>query len=236
MKLTIEVSGPRLPERRRTRILTVAVLALTMVVPASVLASHVFTDVPTSMSGHAAIGAVRDAGITVGCTPTTYCPTAPVTREQMAIFLQRGLPRVAGAQDLVATELTATEKTINTLTLRVGGNAGGTQFVKTDVAFTGEVTDATGCPCTVYVYITSSGGASSEGTNVTVDSEGWFNGLATLTFPAATGATSTITARAVRDGTGDISLYADMSAISGAFGSQGTDIADSSSSSGRRGR
>ncbi len=30
-------------------------------------------------------------GITTGCTATTYCPTANVTREQMAIFLDRAL-------------------------------------------------------------------------------------------------------------------------------------------------
>ena len=28
-------------------------------------------------------------GITTGCTATTYCPTANVTREQMAAFLRR---------------------------------------------------------------------------------------------------------------------------------------------------
>jgi hypothetical protein len=28
-------------------------------------------------------------GITAGCTPTLYCPTAPVTREQMSVFLTR---------------------------------------------------------------------------------------------------------------------------------------------------
>jgi|APSaa5957512535_1039671.scaffolds.fasta_scaffold15953_2 SpoIID/LytB domain protein len=31
------------------------------------------------------------SGVTSGCTPTRYCPTAPVTREQMAAFLIRAL-------------------------------------------------------------------------------------------------------------------------------------------------
>jgi hypothetical protein len=40
------------------------------------------------------INALRQAGITTGCSPTRFCPTANVTREQMAGFLDRtlGLP------------------------------------------------------------------------------------------------------------------------------------------------
>lgn len=37
------------------------------------------------------ISALAGAGITFGCTPTTFCPTAPVTRAQMAAFLHRAL-------------------------------------------------------------------------------------------------------------------------------------------------
>lgn len=39
----------------------------------------------------AAINALAEAGITTGCTPTSFCPNAPVLREQMAAFLQRAL-------------------------------------------------------------------------------------------------------------------------------------------------
>ena len=37
------------------------------------------------------INKVAAAGITSGCTPTTYCPSADVTRGQMAAFLRRAL-------------------------------------------------------------------------------------------------------------------------------------------------
>jgi len=37
------------------------------------------------------INRVAAAGITTGCTPTTFCPAAPVTRGQMAAFLHRAL-------------------------------------------------------------------------------------------------------------------------------------------------
>jgi hypothetical protein len=236
MKLTIESSRPRPPRGRRARLVAGAALALALVLPATALASHIFSDVPTTMSGHAAIEAVADAGITVGCTPTTYCPASAVTREQMAIFLQRALPRIAGAQDLVASQLTDTEATQNSVVLKVGGATGATQFVKADVSWTAEVADATGCPCTIYVYVTSSGGASSEGTIATVDSTGFESGNATLTFPVATGANVTIRATALIDGPGEVFIYTDLSAISGAFGSQGTDLAAVSDRTGKRGR
>jgi hypothetical protein len=43
-----------------------------------------------STNTHAgAIGALQKAGITQGCTSTSYCPGARVTRAQMATFLQR---------------------------------------------------------------------------------------------------------------------------------------------------
>jgi S-layer homology domain len=38
-------------------------------------------------------------GLTAGCTATTYCPTATVTREQMAIFLDRALTLPATTTD-----------------------------------------------------------------------------------------------------------------------------------------
>jgi glucose/arabinose dehydrogenase len=47
-----------------------------------------FTDDETSLH-EASIDAIAAAGITTGCTATTYCPTSPVTRAQMAAFLHR---------------------------------------------------------------------------------------------------------------------------------------------------
>ena len=47
-----------------------------------------FTD-DAGRTGEPAINRMRAAGLTSGCTATTYCPTAKVTREQMAAFLRR---------------------------------------------------------------------------------------------------------------------------------------------------
>jgi hypothetical protein len=72
----------------------VATIALTTLVsiPATVWASHQFTDVPDSYTFHNAIGWMKDNGITVGCNPpanTKYCPGNNVTRGEMAAFMKR---------------------------------------------------------------------------------------------------------------------------------------------------
>jgi SpoIID/LytB domain protein len=56
-----------------------------------------FTDTDGDVH-EASIGAVAAAGITSGCTSTTYCPTANITRGQMAVFLAEaeGLAPVDG--------------------------------------------------------------------------------------------------------------------------------------------
>ncbi len=57
--------------------------------PAPAVAS--FTDVPTSHAFFQYIEALKASGITAGCTATTYCPDATLTRGQMAVFLSRAL-------------------------------------------------------------------------------------------------------------------------------------------------
>jgi hypothetical protein len=49
------------------------------------------------------IGAVAAAGITQGCTSTTFCPKSAVGRGQMAAFLARALrlPRLLGPRPLL---------------------------------------------------------------------------------------------------------------------------------------
>ena len=42
-------------------------------------------------TGESAINALFEAGITGGCAPNRFCPGAPVTRAQMALFLDRAI-------------------------------------------------------------------------------------------------------------------------------------------------
>ncbi len=55
--------------------------------PASKKIQVDFLDVPPANGFHNFINTIARNGITAGCTPGYYCPTAPVTRAQMAVFL-----------------------------------------------------------------------------------------------------------------------------------------------------
>jgi hypothetical protein len=71
------------------RLVATAAVVAALAFPLGVLASHTFTDVPTSSTFHADIEAIADAGVTTGCATGKYCPEDFVTREQMAAFLNR---------------------------------------------------------------------------------------------------------------------------------------------------
>ena len=75
---------------RLLRRLALIGLVVALTIPAGVvLASHQFSDVATSSSIHDDVEALVDAGVTTGCGDGKYCPTDPVTRGQMAQFLNR---------------------------------------------------------------------------------------------------------------------------------------------------
>ena len=50
-----------------------------------------FSDVPTSHPFFQFIEALARSGITSGCGGGNFCPDAPLTRGQMAVFLSLGL-------------------------------------------------------------------------------------------------------------------------------------------------
>lgn len=109
MRITVDLTLPRLPR-------WVALLLVTglLVLPASVvLASHQFSDVPTSDPFHGDIDALVDAAITAGCGGGKYCPTKNVTRDQMAAFMNRLGALGPGKKPVVhaATALTANSAT-----------------------------------------------------------------------------------------------------------------------------
>jgi hypothetical protein len=67
-------------------------VAVALVIPGAVYASHQFNDVPDSHTFHNAIAWMKDNNITVGCNPpanTNYCPDDNVTRGEMAAFMKR---------------------------------------------------------------------------------------------------------------------------------------------------
>ena len=51
-----------------------------------------FTDVPSDNGFYPSVETVLHFGVTAGCgNGTTFCPTDPVTRQQMAVFLLKSL-------------------------------------------------------------------------------------------------------------------------------------------------
>jgi hypothetical protein len=155
-------------ERRRPLLRVVAALLGTLLVAAPVsvvLATHIFPDVSDGTTHAAAIEHIADAGITAGCNGTAnYCPTAAVTRDQMATFLWRSAGRVALAQGTFNTVTVAAAADsgnafqIGEVTITVPGadNAfSPNQFVKVDVAAEvfDAVTSAKGCECTFSVLL-----------------------------------------------------------------------------------
>ena len=74
---------------RHRAVLVALMLGAAIAFPLGVLASHQFSDVPNSNPYHADIDALVDSGVTSGCGGGKYCPSAFVTREQMAAFMNR---------------------------------------------------------------------------------------------------------------------------------------------------
>ena len=74
----------------RSKVAAAAVLSVVVTVPTTAYAVGAFNDVPPDSKFSAAITYLAQHGITVGCDSAgNFCPTHPVTREQMAAFLYR---------------------------------------------------------------------------------------------------------------------------------------------------
>jgi hypothetical protein len=61
----------------------------------TVLQGAAFLDVPTNNQFYNEIGKLSARGVTLGCGGGNYCPSQPVTREQMAAFIMRALGEFA---------------------------------------------------------------------------------------------------------------------------------------------
>jgi len=218
---------------RRKVIVALFVGALVVAVPVA-LASHDFTDVPDSSAFHGDISAVKGAGITSGktCvppgTPPTYCPTEVVNRQSMAAFIHRGFGR-AGVGNGTLEQSNATDTDVATVTISVGGVAGGTQFVVVTGTLTGEIEpDDSGCPCeTAFRLVRDGGGAISNYaffTNTLNFASGYNTAGASTTTVVAVPSATTQTFRLQSEmdgGVGSVYLRGDISAITAAFGSTG---------------
>jgi hypothetical protein len=157
---TLESTRRHTTHRRGTRMaLGVLVAAALLAVPIGVFASHSFTDVPDSNTFHTQIGRVKGAGITAGCTATTYCPDANVTRGQMAAFLARtgGRNNTSGIGDEGGPTVGDSTVVLKTVTIKAGDVTGGYAMVQLTGAVSIYTSSATGLPSYVVGYIRETG-------------------------------------------------------------------------------
>ena len=149
--------APRSLSRRL--LVPLMLVALGAAGPLAVLASHRFTDVPTSSTFHSAIDRIADAAITTGCGPGLYCPKDYVTREQMAAFLARSGGRVGYNSGSYALNTAAvSDVEVTQVTIHVGDVPGGTGFVKLDASMYGFIqSGCTTCQVTFQIAYIETG-------------------------------------------------------------------------------
>jgi hypothetical protein len=151
--------------RTRKSVILVVALAL-LAVPAVVLATDVFSDVPTEEFFHDPVNEIAEAKVTIGCTEdrTQFCPQDPTSRGEMATFLTRGMGRVAfsGVGEFVPSGADSTTPAeISSVTIEAGGaEPGGTAHVKLDASYVVEEMPADACEvaCVVTVELRDSEG------------------------------------------------------------------------------
>ena len=233
------------PERRRPlsgrlrRLGAVCAVAAAIALPASTLAVvQLFADVPPSSPYFANVQNLALSGVTAGCGGDNYCPTSPVTREQMAAFLNRGLGRVAYGtwHTSVPTTETPAWHTFSITTGMPGGAlSGATQFVKADADLSIVLDDATGCPCTFRgaLYMTGVGYLQAFFTDITLTTVGEIKVMAmTGVHGVTTTGAQTIEVRVFRySGGGSASAYGQATAEVFPFGSTGGNILSPSAAS-----
>jgi hypothetical protein len=212
--------------RKRWVVLAVLGAALAVAVP---VAWATFSDVGPEDPFYADVNAIQGAGITSGCGGGNFCPTASITREAEAAFVHRAGARTGfDLSDIVSVSGTPVD--VDVVTIHVGGVAGGTQFVKLDGNGVSYITSTTGCPCQTRFWISQDGtlGRSqyvyTANTFVGSSGYGFDSASASAVLPVPTASTQTFRLQAVTwDGSGDVSAFGGLTAITAPFGSTGAD-------------
>lgn len=229
--IEFELGWPRWIRRgHRTSVLVAGVAAaIFLVSTVYVIAHHLpFTDVPTSGPLHDAVGAIYGARITVGTSPTTYSPGDPVTREQMAFFLQRSLGRAGYSISSSDARLSEVPSELAAVTIKAGEIPGGVGFIKVDANYSVYSTNTTQCPCdgTFQLVLDSdNGGARIRGLTINPGDSNGDPKIGTITWvvPVSTGTSHTLHLKGSLGGPFFYVMLArgEMSAMYVPFGSQG---------------
>jgi S-layer homology domain len=153
--------------RLSRRVIAIGVGVVLLAVPVAVSANHLFSDVPTSNTYHTSISRLAGSGITGGCGGGKYCPSDPVTRGQMAAFLNRGLGRAVHdtgttSGDDWVTVLPASDTAISAVDLTIGGGSGGTAHVLVQGNLSAFTNQPGACPCDLRMFLISDSDETSE--------------------------------------------------------------------------
>jgi hypothetical protein len=208
-------------------LLAVLGAALAVAVP---MAWATFSDVPTNDPFYDDINAIQGAGITSGCGGSKFCPNSNITREAEAAFVHRNAPRTAYMQGPDGPIDPVNGSDLGSVTLDIGGVAGGTQFVVLNASVTTYIQSTTGCPCQTAYVITDDNLDPVSVTHfslndaVATDGIGFQTGSATTVVQVDTASTQTFHVLAYNDsGTGTVGAYAELSASTAPFGNTGAD-------------
>lgn len=162
------------PRRRRHLAPTLLLALFVAFVPLSLLAANPFNDLVPGSVHNGDIDAIYNVGVTTGCDPNvSYCPTANVTRQEMASFLARlgglgGHPPVANAATLQGYAPSGLVRVAQAL----GTNTTGNDF--TGITATPNYAELPGAVVTInapssgYVLINSSVSISSPATTTVI--------------------------------------------------------------------
>ncbi len=224
--------------RRGVRMaLSVVALAALLAVPIGVFASHSFTDVPNSNTFHTQIGRVKGAGITSGCSPTTYCPNGNVTRGQMAAFLARTGGRIdySGNDNINGVPLStsgASPTVLATVTVKAGDVTGGYAAVQLTGSFTAFANSGVGLPTNALAFIREagttariSGSGSAQVDGIASALAGVDTGFVLGVVSVPTGVAKTYELVAYRlYGAGSLLGFATLSAVYVPFAGEGANV------------
>jgi hypothetical protein len=216
----------KLPRKRWVVVLAVLATALAVAVP---VAWATFNDVGPEDPFYNDVNAIQGAGITSGCGGGNFCPSSNITREAEAAFVHRNAPRVAWTSG-GGGQLDPGGSDLGSVTITVGGVAGGTQFVVLSASVNTWIFDTEGCPCdTGYQFTDDAGNPVSDAAGynlndtVTADNgEGDDTGSVQAVVPVSTGTTYTYHVRTFNQGgTGTVFGTAQITAMTVPFGSGG---------------
>lgn len=231
MRVVIELSS------RSRRLMSTIALIFALAIPAVVLASDQFGDVPNSNPFHDDISAIALAGITTGCGGGNFCPTGTLTRQQEAAFIHRASGRV-GADDAFGLAVApATDVAVAALTITTGlpgGTvAGANGFLKIDGTVSLYETVADGCDCFASIRVFVDGVADSAETFVYLDNNASYqlsSGAVSAMVPVTSGTKTVQLVVNEYVGSETLAAYSSLTALYVPFGSTGTDTAGAGAS------